>query len=229
MAEDLTTFTEVDEDSDITVTATKCSFDTLRTGAVSYVYKDYTIDYFGDVVIDFEVKIDSGLMTTECVLFGLSNTVGTFKDMSDANDGLIVWARIDFDITLFFRIQDFNTDNVDTYWDLGDSSDLLYCRFERSGEVATCKFYSDSERTTLIDTVTIACETGTKRYLYVLASREGTVLPDRQITGYSQNFTLDPVSSSPIYKVGTAIYADSSKVIGSVVAGLATIGNVSTT
>lgn len=47
--EDFTTYTEVDEDSDITVTPSKCDVDTLRRDALSYVRDDNGAAHFGDI------------------------------------------------------------------------------------------------------------------------------------------------------------------------------------
>ena len=59
--ENLLTYTEVDSDSDITLSVSAATFDTIRGDAVSYVYYDFGADYFADFEIEFEVDGKKGV------------------------------------------------------------------------------------------------------------------------------------------------------------------------
>ena len=75
---------------------------------------------------------------------------------------------------------------MDIYVDGGSTSNLLYFTFKREGTTATCDIYSDSGRTTLVDSLSITCETGTKQYLYAI-NVWGETGQTTTITGYVQN------------------------------------------
>ena len=197
--ENLLTYTEVDSAADLTVDSTSVVFDTMRRDAVSYVYKDFGVNYFAEFEIDFEVKIDSGDSQGSALVCAVSNTIGTHQDMISANDGIAVYAYINAG-NLRFYLADYNTDDSDFYTDAGSSSSILYCTFSRvndtNGEYGILDIYSDSGRTSHIDSLYIECETGDKRYLYVLASRDDGSSPADTITGYTQNFQVNRYSSS---------------------------------
>jgi len=164
--ENLTTYIEVDSGSDITVTAPSASFVAMPREVVSYVYKDFGAGYFTDFDIDFEFQITAMSTTGVASIFSVSNTIGTFQDQITAGDGLRVVA---YGNTNNFQIQirDENIVAGDVYTYGGTSTPLLYCTVKRNGTTFTLDVYSDSGRTSLLDTLTITCETGAKRYLSV--------------------------------------------------------------
>ena len=93
------------------------------------------------------------------------------------------------------RIFDHSNSNSDTRLDSGVSTHTRrYFRFERSGTTATLKIYTDSARTNLLDTLSITCETGDKRYMYAMASRDGVA--SVTISGDTRNFEILENSSS---------------------------------
>ena len=56
--EDLTTYTEVDQNSDLTVTTKQVAFNTIKTrDALSYVYKD--VPMYGDFEVDFKTNLSA--------------------------------------------------------------------------------------------------------------------------------------------------------------------------
>jgi len=196
MFEDLTTYTEVDQNSDITITSPKADFVSLDRIANSYVYKDHGIDYFGDFDIDFEFYIQEGADQGLVVLFAVSNTSGTLNDMISATDGLTVFAYNNTN-NLAITIQDWSNSNYDTYiFGGGTTSGVIYSTISRSVTTLTMSMFSDANRTVPIDILTLTSEAGTKRYLTVLASCESAVSGGDAITGYTQNFEIIYASSS---------------------------------
>ena len=187
--EDLTTFTEVDEDSDITLTTDKCDVSTMRRDAVSYVYKDYGVSHFGDFDIDFEVEVTAGDNEGNAICLALSNTIGTLQDMNVANDCLEC-SVYNNSGNLRFALICRSTDNSDFYYDGGDTSNLMYCTVTRSGTTLTLTLYSDASRTVVVDTLSLTSESGAKRYLYVCSSRDIGSVPADTITFYTQNVEI---------------------------------------
>ena len=177
----------MDEGDDIVVTAKRCAFTALPREVDSHVYDDYGSGYFGDFNIEFEAEITASDSQSILFLCAVSNTIGSGAAWISANDAIRVQAFNNAG-SLEVRLKDENTDNVDNYVDGGSTMNLLYFTFERSSTTATLKIYSDSTRQTLVDTLTITCETGTKQYLYCCASRDDANAAT--ITGYTQNFEI---------------------------------------
>ena len=191
--ENLTTYTAVGSAGVFTLDTSAATFTAMRRDAVSYAYYDFGAGYFGNFDIDFEFEITAGTTIGLAVLCAVSNTLGTFEDQIVANDGIIANAYQN-NGDLQIQMQDRSTGIFDAYADGGTTSNLLYCTFIRNGTALTLDIYSNSGRTSLVDTLSITCETGTKRYFYVLASRDqGT---DPLISGYTQNFEIQFNSSS---------------------------------
>ena len=162
----------------------------MRRDAVTYVYYDYGAGYFGDFEIELEVKIDGGTGYGSVLLFGVSNTLGTFNDMLPA-DGLLFWAYNNNN-SLQFQMSDRENLPGLTCVVYGVSSNLLYVTFKRAGTTFTVDIFSDSTRETLVTNghMSLTCTAGTKRYLYVLASRDSnTTVSDTQ-SGYVQNVQI---------------------------------------
>jgi len=162
----------------------------MRRDAVSYVYKDFGAGHFGDVEVDFDFEITAtfSLYAGE-IICCISNTIGTQNDLTVANDGIIIVSYTNAG-NIRISIFDYNLDNSDHYYTGGTTSPHLYCTFKRIGSTATLDLYSDSDRTTLVDALSITCETGSKRYFYALASRAAANEVDDTQTGYVQNFEI---------------------------------------
>jgi hypothetical protein len=196
--ENLTTYTAVGSAGVFTLDSSAATFTAMRRDDVSYAYYDFGVGHFSDFDIDFEMQITAVTGTiSQTILCSVSNIIGTFNDQFSGNDGIVVYAYGNSN-SLDFRISDQNTDNTEAYNDGGTSSDLLYCSFKRNGTIATLDIHSDSARTSgsLIDALSITCETGAKQYLYVLVSRDSGASPADSATGYTQNFEINFNSSS---------------------------------
>jgi len=189
--EDLTTYTEVDQNGDITMTSSKADYVSLDRNAISYVYKDFGVGNFSNFDIDFEFYIDQGAPQGVAVLCALSNTIGTLQDMITANDGLQVFAYNNTN-NLAISIRDWSGAGADDYIvGGGTTGGVYYSTFSRSGTTLTLTMYSDANRTAVIGTMPITCETTAKRYLHVLASRDAADFGGDAITGYTQNFRIN--------------------------------------
>jgi len=84
--EDYTTYTEVDENNDITVAAQHIDIDTMNKNVDSYVYKDKGIDHFDG---DFEHLVDVHLESADAyglaVFWGITNDIDDFKGLRLSN------------------------------------------------------------------------------------------------------------------------------------------------
>jgi hypothetical protein len=159
--EDLDTYTEVDSDSDITIHKNRLLWDTMSEDAVSYVYKDFGVDYFGDFVIQFELDIDYSEAGSNQTILQLSNTIGTRDDTETANDGLLVFVNGDA-TGLDFSVKCENTDNQDDWGRTSHTlTDVRYCELSRSGTTLSFTAYSDKFRTVKASAslpISVTCE-----------------------------------------------------------------------
>lgn len=181
--EDLTTYTEVDPGNDFIQTATRNTYDNDNLSRDAYVYKDYGIDFFGDYIHKVDIYCSS-LPTTmaQHIMWGVTNIPSSYTDMAS---GQIVTMGADA-IQRIIRLKDKGNGNSDTY--VFSLTTSYYLTIKRIGTTLTCKIYSDSSRTILLDTLSITCQTTSWRYLEIAGSYDfgsGTGL-----TGYSENLNL---------------------------------------
>ena len=192
--ENLTTYTEVDSDGDFTITPLSLTFDSVRQDAVSYVYYDFGLNYFGNFKIEFEVEVSASTPTVpDGVHIGLSNTIGTVNDWVMANNGIMVDTYFSGGNAIT-RVMDLDTFSFDPYGWASGSFVKHYFRLYRVGTTLTCEIYSNAVRTTLVDTLSITTDTDAYRYMYVMASPD--TVGSATITGINEKFEVLFNSSS---------------------------------
>lgn len=183
--EEIADMTVEDSGSDFTLSQLRTTFDTMQRQAISYVYKDFGVDYFGDFEVEFEFEITASQTNGFVVLANLSNTIGTYQDQADALDSIQVFVYNNAgSMTVYLR--DHSSGNTDTYIPGGTTTSLLYCTLVRQGTACYLYIYSNSDRSTLVDTLSIVVETEAKRYLGILGSRDEPA-STATISGYIQN------------------------------------------
>lgn len=194
--EDFTTYTEVDPADDLTVTASK--IDGVQVSRMNdvYVYDDKTANHFNALDIDYEYFNDSnsfmwgavvGVGVTQTTVDELNGWVS--PDCGMYSDAQVGGVRI-FLIRGFFTASDSVT---------GLSQDTIYYNtFVRAADSDTVllEIYSDSGRTSLVDTLSVAgYGTGTKwRYVYgYVNAAGGTAEP---FEGFIQNMDLNEAADT---------------------------------
>jgi len=189
MAEDFTTYTEVDEDGDITVTATKCDVDTMRRDALSYVRKDKGAGHFTDFEHLVTCRCTAGDNGANCGIWALSNGSNTVAQMITNTEGLSCVFYHGAAAALALILVDRNSGNSDTSIALVEGT-IYYLTIERNDTTLTCKIYDDSDRTNLIDTLSVVCTTLAYRYAFGIISREDSGTPTPTLTFYSEDLYL---------------------------------------
>ncbi len=194
--QDFTGYTEVDEDTDITVTSTKIDVVTMRRDALSYVRSpDFGAGHFGDFEHLITFYQTSGDRYSIASFWAVSNGSNTIQQMDTNNEGMDarIYNVAGANVPEMY-ILDSTNDNADSY--TGTNATIYYCTFERSGTTLTNKIYDDSGRTNLLDTPTITCGATTYRYVYGLQSRESGT---ESITIYSENLDIQEfVAPTPV-------------------------------
>jgi hypothetical protein len=182
----------VDENDDLTVGDYQVSVDSLRRDRVTYMYKDYGVDYFSDFEVHFEMYIEDTWYEGKWGLFLVSNTPGTLQDQIDSNDG-VGW---DFFYTAgrpWTYLRDKGGVLTSTVMAIAANYVLpigpYFIIAKRRGDQFTIEVYTDEEHTALYSTRTGTVTTDKMRYLLVMSNREqGSTTTNW--SGYHRNYTI---------------------------------------
>ena len=165
----------------MTITSTNIDISTIVSrNTDAYVVKDSV----GSISGDYEAQVDqtrSGTLdgfSGTCASFGVSSTAADTFD--DWGDGHIV--GLNQQAATQVHIESFGAANIDT--SVQNDANPRYLTITRVSGTVSAKIYTDSDRTTLSDTITLTVsDTETFEYVYAFSSRDiGTT---------SRNMTFD--------------------------------------
>jgi hypothetical protein len=191
--EDFSTYTEVDPNTRITVTATRITGTSLTRPESAYVYDDKGANHFTG---DFEHFIES--YQTLATNFGAQHIWALFNNIGDREDCRAVvdtWAAV------YHRGTTGNTPTLAVigYVTGAGASDvsvnlslntLYYLTIDRTGNALTCKIYSDASRSSLVDTITCS-PSSNPDFRYVYGHQTLTLAGSAYaMSGYCQNLDL---------------------------------------
>jgi hypothetical protein len=180
VSEDFNTFTEVDTNSDILVTSSNLTFNTMGMWFNSYVYKDMGIDEIsGDLIYDFDFNISSAEQgVSYAVLFAVSNNNTGFGSYGP---GISAYGRSYF--VEFMRPNSPNEYQIRLVGSSGASQNsssaylyinpacTYYARFSRVGSTADLSLYTNAGRTNqYMYTLEVTSSSASFRYIYGLST-----------------------------------------------------------
>lgn len=203
--ENFTTYTEVDEDGDVTVFDGNITWSSMRRDAETYVWKDFNPNYFGDFVHTFEVNItdvEAGDATSATIgVFSLlSNNTGVMDDLQASNWlGIALAQRTNQDDRYYFHLWERDggaTVDIDSSLLNWDVPETVYITFNRTGNLVTALFHSDAARTVLKDRLDITGNGKTYRYHEPLANSGRAVDPADHQSGYLVNMLLGGIADA---------------------------------
>ncbi len=188
----LENFTTYTSDGSETITSTRVTWTLATPRSVTYsVYKDYGVGHFDQynhlLTVDFSVmtKVAS---PPEVNCWMVSNQTGDAKSAEVAGNGQIV-GGYDTSPNTNIYIEEASTKASSAGYVITVSTTPYYLTITRVGTTASCKIYSDSGRTTLLDTESVTCSTTTFRYLNVFNGYNDGSL-NTTATGYSDSLNL---------------------------------------
>jgi hypothetical protein len=170
--EDFTTYTEVDGGNDITISPNNIiNFDTMRNDALSYVLKDRGVNQIsGDWIYEFDSEFTSIDDGAEVCIWGISQKYVTIGNQKSQSDGYHIEFRRDGN-TYYTELYDNETSQSDSYSE-GSLPGKRWYTVNRASSVLTCYIYSNSSKTTLVDTLVITgANTQDNRYEIPLATQ----------------------------------------------------------
>jgi hypothetical protein len=172
--EDLTTFTEVDPSSVLTVSSDDVTFTGLTRATSTYVYKDYGVDSFDDFSIDFEYKVtanSSGGLNFNGMFISLSNSIGEREAIRTASGNIQGLLCGNSGASRFIGLCETKSGSnyASAFFTPALNTDY-YCTLSRVGTALNLKLYSDANRTTLAGQLSLTVLALPFRYLYAVQS-----------------------------------------------------------
>ncbi|HFD32032.1 MAG TPA: hypothetical protein ENJ28_04890 [Gammaproteobacteria bacterium] len=198
--EDLTTYTEVDGNGDLTVTTSKVDFTTMPANVTDYLYDDKGASHWsGDFNIDFDFELTAtNGANVQGILTSISNTVGI------PNDSTSFMTYFETSSLTPYLADIDSAGNWDS-WAGGSNLSLntiYYCTLSRTGNTLDWDIYSNSSRTTLVQNITIAITNTAQTFRYVYPVSSIAIGDGSDVTGYVQNLDLNEAVASgiPIFR-----------------------------
>jgi len=201
--EDYTTYTESDPSGELTVVAAKIDWADVRRDEGVWVYDDFGAAYFsGDFTHEVECELSADGGTGWSAIWGMANAIDTFDSIADIDHFNVSIEGNSGSPFIGLRERDSSTNYSDNY---GISLGVrYYLSIERNEAVGTygtiyCKIYSDSGRTTLLDTLSVTLHTSKKDFQYLYGYNclnTGDAAAARTQTGFVQNLELLAVGAS---------------------------------
>jgi len=176
--QDFRTYTEVDPANRLTVDTEIITATNLTMDDHALVYRDKGLNHFGPTW-EHKLKTTCDHTAGKTQNWGLAGTWAIANTIANMNPWVatnaeaitLYWQRQPPNITI--NLRDFRTGHTDTH-DFGPAIAIVttYPTIQRTSETnVRCRLYSDSARTILVDTLTIAITSGDRhRYIYGLVS-----------------------------------------------------------
>jgi len=171
--EDYETYTTVDPETDLTITTNKIVYDTVLEGTKVYVYDDKTASHFGDFEHLFGfVPTAFNVAGKRHVQWGLDNQyIGTYAAFLAADTGIAFYNTYGHGWSYFY-VKEFVGNGFDGGY-MERAVDLpFYCTIDRDDTALTVKVYTDSDRTSLYDTLVLTVPSTAYRYIIAYGSSD---------------------------------------------------------
>jgi PKD repeat protein len=186
-------YTEVDPNTDITLSAYNCVFDTMANNIQAYVYKDFGAGHFNAYEVTFRFKLSSNVSNDgmACVA-AFKNTIASVG--TGGGFAVVVMVYQSSAGPREFYLVYYNNNTLVAYDKVAGitTGQYYYGKLVHAAgsQTATLYIYTDEQMTTLFDTLSItdAGVATTWRYFYMICARNwgkaGTV------SGEGGNFTF---------------------------------------
>ena len=197
MAEDLSTYTEVDPNSHISATSSRMTGTGINRNEMAYAYYDKGVDYFDAIDIDFDFMMTEVSSNDIFNITGISNTLGHIGAWGVNDVRVNVYYPSGQQIRLYISTTaggDYMVISVNTTY---------YCTLERAAGNATfnLKVYSDSDRTNLLDTLTFNIPTASTKHRYIYGISSSYTNHNYGASGYVENVVINAVGGQSVIPI----------------------------
>lgn len=197
MAEDLSTYTEVDPNSHISATSSRMTGTTINRNETAYAYYDKGVDYFAALDIDFDFCITELSFNDIFGVIGVSNVLGHIGE----------WGVNDVRVNAYYpssaRARIYIATSAGGDYMVLSVNTKYYCTLERAAGNATfnLKVYSDANRTTLLDTLTCNISTASTKHRYIYGISSQYTNNNYAASGYVENVVINAVGGQSVIPI----------------------------
>lgn len=202
-AENLSLYTEEDPNGRLSESATRVTYAGLTNAETAYLYYDKGVNFFnGDFLHHVDILASSGSSGAGGNVWALSNDLGDYWTLRSGGKNMLcaqfVQETYDTDHMRLFLFEQDGGDsyaNQDTYFFV--YSTPYYLKIKRDESVGTygtfyCYAYSDTARTNLLITQSIALHSSEKDFRYIYACQTRHDDGAGSVNGYTENLDLSP-------------------------------------
>ena len=189
-------YIEVDPNSRIAKTPARVTGVGILRNEDAYVYKDKTVAYFsGDFVHCLTVKMTAGTEDGRVYVWGLTNSINDMKGIDVGGGSYLGMFFYKGSTTCHMYLEECSSGSLfqDSYTiTLNTTYYLKIVRDESVGTYGTlyCYVYSDSSRTTLVDTLQLTLNHSKKDFRYIFAMNTWNNGTTETCSGYCENLDL---------------------------------------
>lgn len=195
--EDFTTYMEIDPNNHINVTENYIDH-LANDNESAYVYKDRGIDHFGNFTHYIEFKSGFDSANTECFVWMLSNDVDDVQGLEDKSEISIGIGLFKIFTYCIITLYEYNTARYTDTWLNGLANTWYYLTIQKSGISLTCKIYSNSARTVLVNTLNLVLH-GDYKFRYIFGCNTRNVGTGYIMNNDIANFDLDEIRTLTFY------------------------------
>lgn len=162
-------YVEVDPNSHISRTSSRATVSGLSRDEHAYVYKNKGVGHFsGDFEHFIDVQLSTGSIAySQFVFWALWNALGSVDEVQSGRGLVVFFFLSGSDPRIYLREWYDGTPYNDSTVGLLSLNIPYYLTIKRTGSTFECKIYSDSDRTVLVDTLTLTLHSVESfRYIY---------------------------------------------------------------
>lgn len=199
--EDFTTYDEIDPNAHLAVTSGKINGVNVVKSEECYVKSDKGSEYFKNYRFLFKANLVGGGNDESVAICGVSNGSHTITEMKTNNECPHVELYKAAAVQRIY-ISDYETDNSDFYSCSLDTD--YYHTLSRLNTTLTDKIYSDSERITLLDSLSCVC--GNTAYSCIVAFGSHEVAGVTVISAYVEDLELREIVTKKAPGISSALF-----------------------
>ena len=197
MAEDLSTYTEVDPNSHISATSSRMTGTGIHRKETAYAYYDKGADYFDALDIYFDIRATNLDSNDILGVFGISNTLNHIGAFGTSDIKVVFYYPGGGSRGLYLGTGgalDYMAISLDTTY---------YCILERAAGSASVnlKVYSDSGRKTLLDTLTGTMAVASTKHRYIFGISSQYTNNNYAANGYVENVVINAVGGQSVIPI----------------------------
>lgn len=202
-SEDLSTYTEVDPGTYLSVISSRVTFTSLDRNIDAYIYKDLSGEFDGNFEVRFSFRTTSLGIGGGIVGLVITNDLNDILGLRTGDKNHIEAVFYDEnspatnDEKFYLQETDGAADYSDISTDLDPQNTTYYCKLIRDEDVGTygtiyLYIYSDASYSTLVDTCEVALHTSKKDYTYLMLAVSFDSDASNYVSGYWEYIYVNP-------------------------------------